>query len=157
MKKIDYARLRNYSIKTLLAYEIGSMPYYLFKNSHLRKAEESELRNAFRKTVPVCPSKVPNSDIIVAVIVDFMGQARKVPIKELNLRTHHDLASHLWNTFIQIYESATRIDIVFDLFILNSIKNDRRGSINGIRTRIHSAEQILPVEMDLFGPSAKTR
>ena len=31
MKKIDYARLRNYSIKTLLTYEIGSMPYYLLK------------------------------------------------------------------------------------------------------------------------------
>ena len=63
------------------------------------------------------------------------------------------MASHLWNTFIQIYESATRINIVFDLYILNSIKNDeedRRGSINGIRTSIHSSEQILPVEMDLF-------
>ena len=55
--------------------------------------------------------------------------------------------------FIQIYESATRTDIVFDLYILNSIKNDerdRRGSINGIRTSIDSAEQILPVKMDLF-------
>lgn len=35
MKKIDYARLRNYSIKTLLAYEIGFMPYYLFKKGNL--------------------------------------------------------------------------------------------------------------------------
>ena len=49
--------------------------------------------------------------------------------------------------------SATRINIVFDLYILNSIKDDergRRGSINGIKTSIHSVEQILPVETDLF-------
>ena len=59
MKKIDYTRLRNNSIKTLLAYEIGSMPYYLLKNGHLRKAKKSELRNTLRKTVPICPSKVP--------------------------------------------------------------------------------------------------
>ena len=77
----------------------------------------------------------------------------KVPNKKLNLRTYHDLASHLRNTIIQIYESTTRIDIVFNLYILNSSKNnerDRRGSINGIRTSIYSAEQIFPVEMNLF-------
>ena len=54
------------------------------------------------------------------------------------------MPSHLWNTFIQIYESATRIDIVFDLYILNSIKNDERDRRGPI------AEQILPAEMDLF-------
>lgn len=54
------------------------------------------------------------------------------------------MTSHLWNTFIQIYESATRIDIVFDLYILNSIKNDERDRRGPI------AEQILPAEMDLF-------
>ena len=80
------------TIKTWLAYEIGSIPYYLFKNSHLLKAKKIDLRNALRKTK------------LVVVIVDFMGHAIKLPIKELNnLRTYHDLASHLWNTFIQIY------------------------------------------------------
>ena len=110
MKKIDYAHLithRNYSIKTLLAYEIGSMPYYLFKNGHLRKAKKSELRNALRKTESVCPSKVSNSGMTVAVRVNFMGHARKVSIKKLNLRTYYDLASHLLNTFIRIYECNT--------------------------------------------------
>ena len=72
MIKIDYAHLRNYSIKTLLTYEIGSMPYYLFKNGHLQKAKKSELRYALIKTVPVCPSKVPNSSLIVAV--NFMQE-----------------------------------------------------------------------------------
>ena len=86
MKKIDYTHLRNYSIKTLLACEIGSMPYYLFKNGHIRKAKKSELRNALRKTGPVFPSKVSNSGMIAAVIVHFMGHARKVLTKKLNLR-----------------------------------------------------------------------
>ena len=144
MKKIDYARLRNYSITTLLAFEIGSMHYYLFKNGYLRKAKKSELKNTLRKSVLACPSKVSNSSMIVAVKVDFMGHARKGPIKKLNLRTCHNLTSHLWNSFIQIYESATRIDIVFDLYILNSIKNDERDRRGPI------AEQILPAEMDLF-------
>lgn len=146
MKKIDYARLRNYSFTTLLAFEIGSMHYYLFKNGYLRKAKKSELKNTLRKSVLACPSKVSNSSMIVAVKVDFMGHARKVPIKKLNLRTCHlhNLTSHLWNTFIRIYESATRIDIVFDLYILNSIKNDERDRRGPI------AEQILPAEMDLF-------
>ena len=83
------------------------MPYYLFKNSNLLKAKKTEVRNTFRKTVPVCPSKVPNSSMVVAIIDDFMGHARKVPIKKPNLPACHDLASHLWNTFIQIYENAT--------------------------------------------------
>lgn len=87
MKKIDYARLRNYSITTLLAFEIGSMHYYLFKNGYLRKTKKSELKNTLRKSVLACPSKVSNSSMIVAVKVDFMGHARKVPIKKLNLRT----------------------------------------------------------------------
>ena len=76
------------------------MLYYLLKNDHLRKAKKSELRNALRKTVPVCPLKVPNSSMIVAIRVDFMGRARIVPIKKLLLRTYRNLASHLWNTFI---------------------------------------------------------
>ena len=54
MKKTDYACLKNYSIKTLLACEIGSMPYYLFKNGQLRKAKKSELKNVLRKIVPIC-------------------------------------------------------------------------------------------------------
>ena len=53
MKKIDHACLRNYSIKTLLAHEIESIPYYLLKNSHLQKAKKSELRNALKKAGPV--------------------------------------------------------------------------------------------------------
>ena len=160
MKKIDYVVLRYYSIKTLLAYEIGSMPYYLLKNGHLRKAKKNELRNTLKKIVPVCSSKVPNSTMIVAVIVNFMRHARKLPNKKLNLCTCHDLASHLWKTFIQIYEIATRIDIVFDLYILNSIKNDerdRRESINGTGTSIHSSELIRPVEMNLFWVFSKSK
>ena len=99
-KEIDYACLRNYSVKTLLAYEIESILYYLLKNGHLRKAKKSKLRNALRKPVPVCPSKVPNSSMIVAIRVDFIRRARIVPIKKLHLRTYRNLASHLWNTFI---------------------------------------------------------
>ena len=147
-EKIDYTCLRNYRIQTLLTCEIGSMPYYLFKNGHLRKVKKSELRNALRKIVPLYPSKVLNSSMTVVVIVDFMVHGRKVPNKKLNLCTYHDLASHLQNTFI--WECNTNW---YYLYILNSIKNDKRdirGSINNIRTIIHSEEQILLVEMDLF-------
>ena len=118
------------------------MPYYLFKNGCL------------------LPIKVPKSSMIMAVIVDFMGDSRKALNKKINPRTYHDLTSRLWDTFIQIYESAARIGMVFDLYILNSIKNDKRnkrGSINGIKTSIHSAEKILSVEMDLFWALSKSK
>ena len=95
MKKTDYACLKNYSIKTLLACEIGSMPYYLFKNGQLRKAKKSELMYLEKSYLFVCPSKVLSSSMIVAVIVHFMGNARKVPNNKLDFRTYHDLASHL--------------------------------------------------------------
>ena len=75
------------------------------------------------------------------------GQSRNLIFAHaISLMEHlyPNLTSHLWNTFIQIYESATRIDIVFDLYILNSIKNDERDRRGPI------AEQILPAEMDLF-------
>ena len=75
------------------------------------------------------------------------------------MHIYHDLASLLWNNFIQIYESATRFYIVFDRYILNSISDerDRRGSINGIRTSIYSAERIPLAKMDLFWSLSKSK
>ena len=34
--------------------------------------------------------------------VDFMANARKVPVKKAELKTYGDMAKHLWNTFTKL-------------------------------------------------------
>ena len=153
-RHIEYARSRQYDVNHLQTYEISSMPLYFIKDGHLRKSNKSEFSEEIRKLIPTCPSNVPTSpDMESMVVVDFMGYARKVPIKKLNLRPYHDFANHMWNTINKLSFNAARIDIVFDLHILQSIKQDernRRGGIEGISTIITFPDQQLPIDMDMF-------
>ena len=141
------------------------MSLYLIKHGHLRKSNKSELSKEIRKLKPTCPSNVPTSpDMESMVVVDFMGYARKVPIKKLNLRTYHDFANHMWNTINKLSFNAARIDIVFDLYILQSIKQDernrrggKRGGIEGISTMVTCPDQQLPIDMDMFSALADNK
>ena len=54
MRNIDYARLRNFSIKTLLQYELTSTSFYLIKDGYPRKPDKAELAAQIRKLVE-CP------------------------------------------------------------------------------------------------------
>ena len=62
----------------------------------------------------------------------------------------------LWNTFIQIYESVTSIDIAFDLYILNSNKNEEREIEEG-QQAFAQQRKFFRVRWTYFGPLGKTR
>ena len=128
MRHIDYARLRNYNVHKLLQYEITCTSLFLTKDEFLRKPAKSELAKENLKDVKkYYPAQVPaNSNNKSMIAVDFMAYARKVPVKKLKLKTYEDFAKNLWNTFTALSKDWERMDIVFDLYLSNSIKNHER-------------------------------
>ena len=60
------------------------------------------------------------------IVFDFMGYCRKLPIKRDELKTHADLPNHLWITFTFLSKNHSRINIVFDLCLDASIKEEER-------------------------------
>ena len=152
LRYIDYARIRNYSIENLFQYELTSTSFFLFKDGFPRKPDKSALGKDLKKLVE-CPTKMPPPSCDQAVIIDFMGYARKVPTKKMNLKTFSDLAATLWSTFEGLSKSCSRTDIIFDLYFDNSIKGSerkRRSKIPGIYTTVSRGDQPLPIEFDKF-------
>ena len=59
----------------------------------------------------------------------------------------------MWSTFTYLSESCSRTDIVFDIYLPNSIKEHERNrhkTTQGILTNITRFDQPLPVDMDKF-------
>ena len=85
------------------------------------------------------------------VIIDFMGYARKVPVKTMKLNTFSDLAENL--TFEGLSRTCSRTEIIFDLYHESSIKGSersRRSKRPGVYTAVSRLDQPLPVELDKF-------
>ena len=128
----------------------------------MRKAPKSELTRLIEKKVDIPKViEIPISTIRnVVTMIDFMAYARKVPVKKANLRTYEDFIKNLWNTFTHIAKNSNRIDIIFDLYLEGSIKQnerDRRKKSTPINVTICSTDQTLPVEMDSFWSSSKNK
>jgi len=117
--------------------------------------KRSELTREIKKLLLEIPEMVVTNES--TVVVDFMTYSRKVPIKKLNLRTYEDFCKRLWASFQSLSKESTRIDIVFDIYLDESIKQQectRRGK-EYIETTISSKDQNMPVEMDkLWGSSS---
>jgi hypothetical protein len=132
----------------------------LTKDGFLRKSPKSELAQVLKHHVPVIPTEVPSDEMQTALIIDFMAYCRKVPIKKLLLKTYEDLAMHLWTTFQSIFPSSQRIDIIFDLYLDQSIKQgerNRRSKEGCIEITIKTANQALPFEVDKFWGSSTNK
>ena len=94
------------------------------------------------------------------LVIGFMAYCRKVPIKKLCLNTYVDFFKHLLSTFQSIFETSQRIDIVFDLYLDQSIKQgerNRRENKDCIENTIKSANQTLPIEMAMFWGSSSNK
>ena len=86
-----------------------------------------------------------------------MAYARKVATKKMNLITYKDFFKVLWKTFSSLYIGCNCMDIVFDLYLEQSIKQSersKRSKLEPIDTNISSNRQQLPVEMDRFWASS---
>ena len=161
LQNIDYARLRNFDLKILLRSEIAPLSFFLMQGGYIRKPNKSELATELKRLLPDTPPRtLPSSSKDRAVIIDFMGYARKVPIKKQGLKTYSDFFESLWKTFKSISENCTRLDIVFDLYKDQSIKaseRSRRATIEGIETVVNNADESLPVEIERFWNVAKNK
>ena len=89
-----------------------------------------------------------------------MGRCRKVPIKTLKMKTYQDLVNHLWDMFKYVSKDSSRIDIIFDSYFKQSVKQlerDRRSFDQAIGVKIASACQKLPIEMENFWSSSNNK
>lgn len=158
---IDYARLRQFNVEELLSYEIGSTSFYLTKDGSLRKSPKSELAREIKKLLDAeCSESVPAANLKSMIVIDFMAYARKVPTKKMKLQTYEDFVKVLWKTFSTLSNNCVRTDIIFDLYLQQSIKQDeriRRSKSDPIETKIGSIKQQLPVEMDRFWASSDNK
>lgn len=158
---IEIARIRGYDLKSLLQYEIASTSFFLEKDGTLRKSAKSEfareLKSGFLENIP---ETVPDLGPSSMIVFDFMSFCRKVPIKKLKLSTFEELFQNLWSTFSRLSSKSARLDIVFDIYLENSVKQqerDRRGKKNATETIITNEKQALPVDIEGFWCSSSNK
>ena len=97
------------------------------------------------------PMHFPSTDHHRNVIIDFMSYTRKESIKKQNLKTYKDFFVSLWSTVSFLFKSCSWVDIVFDVYKENTIKENgrrRRMTGEGIETIISGFDQPLSVEID---------
>ena len=81
-------------------------------------------------------------------------------MSKLKLKTFGDFVKHLWQTFSHLSRGCSRLDIIFDLYIEQSIKEherERRSKTDGINTEINRRDQPLPVDMNRFWSSTTNK
>ena len=145
-------RLPDYSTTILWKYEITITSLYLTKDDFLRKHKKSELATSVYKPLE-CLSDVQMCNKKAMIKVDFIAYARKVPVKKAKLKTYGDLEKPLWNTFNKLVSDYARIDIIFDLSIIYSIKEterNRRNAEEEISKNMFGSEQQLPIDTNIF-------
>ena len=152
-----WARLRGYDIQHLMK----SSPFFLFQDGFVRKTVKSDLSREIKKIlqngIPETGSKDGSKTMIV---FNFMAYSRKVPIKKLKLLTYGDMFNHLWNIFKAIGKEAARIDIIFDLYLERSIKEQersRRGKTESVDVSISNWNQHIPIDVEKFWSSGSNK
>ena len=90
----------------------------------------------------------------MAVFFNFMACARKVATDKL--KTFGDFIASLWKTISFLSKDAQHTDIVFDLYLENTVKYGERNhhqKTTAIDVIIEKDNQPLPVTMDSFWAS----
>ena len=130
LRYIDFARARNYDLSSLFKCELSEIPFFLVKDGILRKSDnKSELERALESKLEHVPTKIiPSSDKKSMIVVDFMVCAKKVRIKKDKVKTFGEFCQKVQNMIMNIGKDCQRIDIVFDIYLVNSIKSSARKS-----------------------------
>ena len=113
-----------------------------------------------KKLEKAAPDRVPMGNSPRLIVIDFMAYARKIPTKKANLKTFGDFVTKLWNTFSSLASNSTQIDIVFDIYLDDSIKaceRARRQTLDAILTVVSREDQPLPVDMKRFWASSENK
>ena len=77
------------------------------------------------------------------------------------MRICEDLSKYSWSIFKNLLSNADRIDIVFDVYLETSIKQQERNRCGRkcpiVETKINSISQNLPVKLDKFWGSSNNK
>ena len=108
-------------MKMLLTYPLGCVPLSLAEaNTSLRKTAKSVLLHKIEGNIEPIRS-IPKD---CAYNIDGMAELRQLPIPKLSYR---ELANRLVETILTARKNAKRIDVVFDIYTKNSIKDTERN------------------------------
>ena len=161
LQMVDYARLRDFNVMSLLTHEVATTSYYLTKDNDLRKSPKSELARELKKLLEQpCPTDAPDSNLKFVMVIDFIAYAQKVPTKKMNLVTYEDFFNALWRTFLALSKGCSHIDIVFDLHLRQSIKEgeeSRRSKLDAIQTNSQRSSNSYSSRLIDFGHLQPTR
>ena len=115
-------QFRQLDLKEVFRFPLGPVPWSLAESSgSLNKTTKSSLMRHLEKDVAL----QQNVEKPFAAIIDGMALVRKV---KPTGHTYQSYADHLLASAISSSGSASRIDIVFDVYRDNSIKNAERGN-----------------------------
>ena len=164
VRYIGFALQRGLKEDELLKWELADKAHYLEKKGkrgqELKKANKHELMNALVSNLPPQKRNVLDTEACTMVVIYFMGLLRKLPVKTMQLKTYEQLMNATWAWISSLLDNTTqRLDIVFDIYLPNSIKayeRARRGS-EKIDIKINSVDQALPADMNLFWNSSENK
>ena len=163
MRYIDFARARNYDLLRLFKCELSEIPFFLVKDGVLCKRDnKSELERDLEGKLEHLPTKIiPSSDKKSMIVVDFMVCAKKVGIKKDKVKTFGEFCQKVQNMIMNLSKDCQRIDIVFDIYLENSIKasarKSRKKSIRPITMSINRDDQQIPSAIDSFWASESNK
>ena len=95
------------------------------KESNLRKHAKHELLKEIEKYLSQPSAKnigQKENDSEEVTVIDFMAYARKIPLKTIQLKLFEEFAKHLLDIFLSISWHSQRVDIIFDVYVEDSIK-----------------------------------
>ena len=129
--------------------------------SGLARKVENLLGKSLPATVPECEESLK-----AMVVIDFMAYAQKVTTKKMDLITYEKIFKVFCKSFSSLSIGYSCMDIVFDLFLQQKIKQAERSrsassvlflQSESIDTNISISKQQLPVQKDRFWPSLNNK
>ena len=156
LRYIDFARARGYDLSSVFKCELSEIPFFLVKDGILRKCDnKSELERTIEGKLEHPPTRfIPSKDKKSMIAIDFMVCAKKVRVKKDNVRTFGDFCQKVQDMILNLAIDSQRIDIVFDIYLKNSIKasarKSRKKSIEPVPVSINRDDQQMPSAIDSF-------
>lgn len=135
---IVMAQGRSLKMENILSHPLGPLPWALsISDGLLRKTNKASLATSLQKGVAVAEEYLGN----YASIVDGMNLVQRVKGDQA---TFGDIASSILLMAIREGSQGKRIDVVFDTYQENSIKNsERRGEETGHQLQSITSAQIV--------------
>jgi len=144
---------RDVNIDDLLQKELCAVPLSLATTDFaLRSSNKAELASILEEGATV--TGLDASNLSTCTIIDGMAMVRAMG-KPPGLSTFADYADEFTKRVMStIHSNKTRVDIAFDQYLENSVKNSTRSkrssTLRKVRTVIRSRETLLPTNWKCF-------